>query len=131
MKTNAIVLASLMGLAGCAGERREGRAPVEEKLTLGSVQRDIRPGMGQDEVATRLGAPNIVSGDVSGKETWIYDKVASESRREDGGMEGGFLFFGGYHDHTSRSHVERTLTVVVKFDAQKKVESANYHSSEF
>jgi outer membrane protein assembly factor BamE (lipoprotein component of BamABCDE complex) len=131
MKTQAWLLASLLVLAGCAGERPESRAPVEEKLTLGSVQRDIRPGMGQDEVAARLGAPNIVSGDVSGKETWIYDKVASETHHDDGGVGGGFLFFGGYHDHADRTHVERTLTVVIKFDPQKKVESANYHSSEF
>lgn len=46
-------------------------------MTLGIVQRDIKIGTSQADVAMVLGSPNIVTQDADGKETWIYDKVSS------------------------------------------------------
>ncbi len=46
-------------------------------MTLGIVQRDIKIGTSQTDVAMVLGSPNIVTQDADGKETWIYDKVSS------------------------------------------------------
>ena len=49
----------------------------EQQMTLGIVQRDIKIGTSQADVAMVLGSPNIVTQDADGKETWIYDKVSS------------------------------------------------------
>ena len=48
-------------------------------MTLGVVQSSIREGMDQATVATTLGSPNIVTTDANGNETWIYDKISTET----------------------------------------------------
>jgi hypothetical protein len=60
-------------------------------MTVGIVQKEIRVGMSQADVALALGSPNIVTSDGSGKETWIYDKIASEASysASSGGVSGG------------------------------------------
>ncbi len=42
-------------------------------MTVGIVQKEIRIGMSQADVAAALGSPNIVTRDSEGKETWIYE----------------------------------------------------------
>ena len=51
----------------------------EQRLTVGVVQKEIRTGMSQADVAIALGSPNIVTKDTGGTETWIYDKIATEA----------------------------------------------------
>lgn len=101
-----------------------------KKLELGTVQMEICEGMGQDEVATALGSPNIVTKDKEQKETWIYDKIATEVRRS--GVSGIILFLQTGADYVTRSDVsQKTLTVVIKFDSLNRVETISYHSSKF
>lgn len=101
-----------------------------QRLELGNVQKSICKGMAQDQVAIALGSPNIVTTDKDQKETWIYDKIASEVRQS--GSSGLILFCQTGADYVSRSDVsQKTLTVVIKFDSAKKVESLSYHSSKF
>lgn len=101
-----------------------------QRLELGNVQRDIHEGMAQDEVALALGSPNIVTQDKDKKETWIYDKIATEARRS--GSSGLILFCQTGADYVSRADVsQKTLTVIIKFDHEKRVESCTYHSSKF
>lgn len=101
-----------------------------QKLELGSVQKGVCEGMAQDEVAAVLGSPNIVTSDKDKKETWIYDKIATEVRQS--GSSGLILFCQTGADYVSRRDVsQKTLTVIIKFDADKKVENVSYHSSKF
>lgn len=100
------------------------------RLELGCVQKEICEGMGQDQVAIALGSPNIVTADKDKRETWIYDKIATEVRQS--GASGLMLFFQTGADYVSRRDVsQKTLTVVIKFDANKLVESFSYHASKF
>jgi len=100
------------------------------RLELGNVQKEICEGMSQDQVAMNLGSPNIVTADKDKKETWIYDKIATEVRQS--GSCGLILFCQTGADYVSRRDVsQKTLTVVIKFDADRKVESVSYHSSKF
>lgn len=119
----------------------------DRKMTLGIVQREIRRGMSQGDVAAALGSPNIVSKDSQGQETWIYDKIATEAsyRNEEGGvgflggvggMAGSVLLLGiptaNYQASSgARATTQRTLTVVIKFDTESRVDLLNYHSSSF
>ena len=67
-----------------AAEHRESLGSAQErKLTLGVVQSSIRKGMSQADVAAALGSPNMVTTDAKGNETWIYDKVATETSYSD------------------------------------------------
>ena len=50
----------------------------EKELTLGIVQKEIKVGMSQADVISVLGSPNIVTRDSEGRETWVYDKIATE-----------------------------------------------------
>lgn len=100
------------------------------RMDLGNVQKEIYEGMGQDEVACVIGSPNIVTSDKDNRETWIYDKIATEVRKS--GSSGLTLFCQTGADYVSRADVsQRTLTVVIKFDQAKRVESVSYHSSRF
>ena len=126
--------------------------PVQEQnLTLGIVQKDIKIGTPQSEVALALGSPNIVTRDADGKDTWIYDKMASVTSYNNSGFSIGVNGFGGggsigsnglgggggilgtsYGSNKGGVQTNRkTLTVVIKFDKTNKVESFNYHMSSF
>ena len=101
-----------------------------QRLELGTVQKEIYEGMAQDQVAIVLGSPNIVTSDKDKKETWIYDKIVTEVRRS--ASSGLILFCQTGADYVSRADVsQKTLTVVIKFNNEKKVESVSYHSSKF
>lgn len=101
-----------------------------QRLELGAVQKGICEGMAQDQVALVLGSPNIVTSDKDKKETWIYDKIATEARQS--GSSGLILFCQTGADYVSRADIsQKTLTIVIKFDNEKKVESFSYHSSKF
>lgn len=119
----------------------------EREMTVGIVQKEIRAGMSQADVATALGSPNIVTRDSEGRETWIYDKIATEaSYSRDSGGAGGAVGAGGIPGATlilgilgggysreagASSTTQKTLTVIIKFDKDSKVESFAYHSSKF
>ena len=153
MKKKLIILITLsffLTLAGCmtAAEHQASLSSAKERdMTVGIVQKEIRTGMSQADVATALGSPNIVTRDSDGKETWIYDKIASEvSYSQDrggigagaggGGAGGSGLIIGILGGSYSRSagaasSTQKTLTVVIKFDKNSKVESFSYHTSKF
>lgn len=133
---------------GNVSKNKEILSPVkEQEMTLGVVQRQIKLGASQDEVAIAIGSPNIVTRDSDGKDTWIYDKVSSITSYDNngfgigaGGIGGGAPGngFGGGILGVSYSKnkgniqtVQKTLTVVIKFDKFSKVESFTYHMSKF
>jgi outer membrane protein assembly factor BamE (lipoprotein component of BamABCDE complex) len=102
------------------------------QLTVGTVQKEIRVGMSGAEVATALGSPNVVTTDENRREVWIYDKISTD--RIYSTIAGGVsaLIFGGYRaDAGAQSTRQRTLTVIVKYDENKKVRDFAYHSSNF
>ena len=100
-------------------------------MTLGIVQKEIHAGMGQDEVATALGSPNIVTRDANGQETWIYDKVATEASYSRSDAYGTILILGAGSAAGAAASTQKTLTVVIKFSADQRVESFTYHASKF
>lgn len=138
-----LVAALLGGCASAATHQKDLSSTTEREMTLGVVQKEIRIGMSQADVATALGAPNIVTKDSTDKETWIYDKIATEvSYSRDAGGVGiiglligpsGAAGGGGIHmkEAGASSSKQRTLTVVIRFDSKGLVESTRYHASEF
>lgn len=127
-----LVLAAV--LAGCttaAEHQQRLGSTAEREMTVGVVQREIRVGLTQDQVAAALGSPNIVTRDAGGNETWIYDKIASEASYSNSSAYGTILILGGATAAGAAATTQRTLTVIIKFDANRQVQTFSYHASKF
>lgn len=136
-----IFMASVMA-AACSAQHHAAdvrAADDTDRLTVGTVQKEIKIGMSGAEVASVLGAPNIVTTDDQRQETWIYDKISSDVTysRSSGTIVG--LIFGssgggagvGSTSAGSKSTSQRTLTVIIKFDDANMVRDFSYHTSSF
>lgn len=144
------VLTFLALLGGCmsasqhASEVQQGNQG--DRLTVGTVQREIRTGMSGAEVAEVLGSPNIVSTDEQGREVWIYDKISTDrvyssssggvsalilGGKSNGGLIGGAGSTGYSSGSGAVSTSQRTLTIIIKFDKEQRVRDFAYHSSSF
>jgi outer membrane protein assembly factor BamE (lipoprotein component of BamABCDE complex) len=118
-------------IAGCASasyQRKDVQDDTGDKVTVGTVQKELRKGMSGAEVAGALGSPNIVSTDEQGREVWIYDKVATDRvySHSDAGIK--FMTSGS---SGASSTSQRTLTVIVKYDHEKRVREFAYHTTRF
>lgn len=128
-------------LAGCtAGQHLESvRGEESDRVTVGTVQKEVNIGMSAAEVAAVLGSPNIVTTDEERRETWIYDKISSEvAYSRSNGVIAGLIFggsgggLGGASTKTgATSSSQRTLTVIIKFDEASQVRDFSYHTSRF
>ena len=140
------LLATAIALGGCtAGQHsrsvREGQDG--DRLTVGTVQQEIRIGMAGAEVAWVLGSPNIVTTDEKRREVWVYDKISTENvySRSSAGI--GALIFGGVgagsggagatgsYGSGAGSKSQRTFTVIIKFDEAGKVRDFAYNTTRF
>lgn len=128
---------------------------VSAQFTLGLVQSLVKEGMDQSEVAAAIGAPNMVTQDRHGNETWIYDKISTtvtESEQSQGSRDKAAAGVGfgigvgksllGLGGGASQSHFakersgtttqsSKTLTVVIKFDDAKRVQKIRFNQSAF
>jgi len=144
-KKNVLILCFTVALGGCmnaADHRNALRDSSDEKLTLGVAQREIREGMSQAEVAKALGSPNMVTKDRSGVETWIYDKVSTETAYSTskngvaglvlgGGSGAGAAGIGSASQASgATSRTQRTLTIIIKFK-DSAVSEFTYNSTSF
>lgn len=130
-----VFLGASTGLTGCqsAGYHLDQvRSEQSEKsLTVGRVQREIRVGMTNTEVAEVLGAPNMVTTDDERREVWVYDKIATESASSSNSGGVNILILGVRGSSGASSTSQRTLTVIVKFDKQNRVRDFAYQTSRF
>ncbi len=133
-----LTIAAVLTLAGCTGAQHYN-PQSDEQLTVGKVQAEVRIGMSGGQVAEVLGSPNIVSTDDSRNEVWIYDKISTQYVRADaqagilaiGGGSDGVVGVGASGSQSSGASSQRTLTVVIKFDDDKRVRDFAYHTSRF
>jgi outer membrane protein assembly factor BamE (lipoprotein component of BamABCDE complex) len=137
--------ALLLGWSGCMSatdHRNAVNAAAADRLTLGTIQKEIRKGMSSADVVIALGAPNMVTTDDQRREVWVYDKAAREVVHSSSGLQiiplllGTGSLAGGAAGGISQSagassQSDRTLTVVIKFDDQQKVRDWAYHASQF
>ncbi len=124
----AVGICLAAGVAGCAMQRAE---IPEERLTVGRVQGEIKVGMSGAQVAAILGSPNIVTTDEKRREVWIYDKVSSDRVDTAGSSYGTLIILGASSEASSSSTRQRTLTVLIKFDEEKKVRDFAYNYTQF
>jgi outer membrane protein assembly factor BamE (lipoprotein component of BamABCDE complex) len=125
--TASLITISL-ALAACANAPRPESG---DRLTVGKVQGEIKVGMDAASVAQVLGSPNIITTDEQRREVWIYDKVSSDRVDTGSSIGGTIIILGGGTYSESSSSTQRTLTIIIKFDEQKKVRDFAYNSSQF
>ena len=141
--TAGAALAVISGCMSASEHRADVANPTADRVTVGTVQREIRVGMSGAEVAQVLGSPNIVSTDELRREVWIYDKFSTDVvySTSSGGVAalifgGGGSVGGGTGGNVGRSTgaasaSQKTLTVIIKFDEATKVRDFAYHTSSF
>jgi len=130
-----------------AQHRQDVRDDTSDRISAGTVQREIREGMSSADVVQVLGAPNMVTTDEHRREVWVYDRISTEhvySTSTGGisalilgglaGSSGGGL--GGAAPGVSRgagaaSTSQRTLTIIIKFDEENRVRDFAYRQSSF
>jgi outer membrane protein assembly factor BamE (lipoprotein component of BamABCDE complex) len=124
---------SVLLAVGCTASyhSRELHSERDRQMTLGIVQKEIRRGLSQADVAEALGSPNIVTRDSAGHETWVYDKMATEASYSNSSVYGSVLVVGVARNAGASATTQRTLTVLIKFDDGGKVDSFSYHASQF
>ena len=125
------MLITLFVVSGCSNAPNE----TTSKLTLGLVQSTVTKGANQTDITKVLGAPNIISKDKQGNETWTYDRISREAQSSSGsGVGFGALFgwiFAGGKSSASSSTSNKSLTVIITFDDNKSVIDYAYQSLEF
>ena len=148
MKIISVVLILIL-FVGCSASYHKNAVhdDTKDRISAGTVQREIRIGMPSADVITILGAPNMVTTDGQRRESWVYDKIATErvvSSSSFGGNTGsgvggsygntgaiGVLGFGGKSSAGASSTTQRTLTIIIKFDEQGMVRDYSYRQSSF
>ena len=142
LKAFGIAVLLLASTPAFAGDGAAAGAK-ETQLTLGAIQRSIKQGMSSAEVIEAAGSPNLVSRGRNGKESWVWDRFATESSEQGisagggaigsaSGGGGGILGALGIHGSKRKATTsQRTLMLVVTFGADGMVESFSYRSSKF
>jgi outer membrane protein assembly factor BamE (lipoprotein component of BamABCDE complex) len=150
MRLHTTLPALALLATGCAATMPRPAAPAaaaERELTAGLVQKDVREGMSAAEVVEALGSPNVVTRDGDGFEVWVWDRVATARIRNSRTLSGGGAGFGvapvgagliegaawghGSAAYTEDVSSQRTLTVVVRFDAKARVTAVSLHATRF
>jgi outer membrane protein assembly factor BamE (lipoprotein component of BamABCDE complex) len=137
---------SLTILSGCmtaSQHKQQVEDDSADKLTVGTVQKEVKAGMSGADIIGILGSPNIVSTDAERREVWVYDKIATNFvySSDSGGVNSLILGFGsdvlvggggGYSKSAgAASRSQRTLTIIIKFGHDSLVRDYAYHSSSF
>ncbi len=146
MEKILVPLVMVMLLSGCmtaAQHRKSVQDDAVDRVTVGTVQREITVGMSGAGVAEVLGSPNIVSTDAERREVWIYDKISTDAAfsKSKGGVASLLVGIGGviggagaagYKESSGAStKSQKTLTIIIKFDVNKRVRDFSYHTSRF
>jgi outer membrane protein assembly factor BamE (lipoprotein component of BamABCDE complex) len=114
--------------AGCGGKKAEIK---EDRLTVGRVQGEVKMGMSAAQVAELLGSPNIVTTDDKRREVWIYDKVSTDRVDTSSSAFGTLIILGANSRDSSSSQRQRTLTIIIKYDEDKRVRDFAYNATQF
>ena len=127
----AALCSAILALAACGSppplDAHEPPAAAGE--AMGAVQREIRVGMGQPDEIAALGPPNRVSTDSQHREVWTYDQVSSDRVDTSKSVGGGIVVLGSARQSAPSSASQRTLTLNIYYDDEKKVREIAYNYS--
>jgi len=119
----------LIAITGCSiPSPKTDSIEKNSNYTHGSVQLFLKTGVTtQAEVLEKFGAPNVASIDGTGFEVWTYQKNATVSREANGYAT--IFLAGGSTSGFEQS--SKTMTLIIKFNANKIVSDFNSMYSSF
>lgn len=119
----AFIALSSVTFSGCvATSETNGTKSAPSPLTHGNVQLTLKQGVTtQHEVLEAFGPPNITTIDGEGNEVWTYQKQATVSSSNSSSVYGTIILFGGRSQTSGFEQSSKTMTLIIKFDAKKKV----------
>lgn len=146
MRTRQLLVGAtvLYALVAVPASAKDDPDNSRNSLTHGMVQMTIHVGQTtQAEVLETFGAPNITTIDGQNQEVWVYDRQATVSTSGSSGFSigmllgaggggvggGGGLGFGSSKSKSTQT--QRTMTLIIKFGADKKVADFKSRSSSF
>lgn len=101
-----------------------------QPMTLGTVQVSVHKGMTQSAIVEALGAPNMITRDKDGTETWVYDKASTTVTSSHSSAYGTLLLVGVSGGQAQATSSQRTLTLIIKFK-DALVSDFSYRSTSF
>jgi outer membrane protein assembly factor BamE (lipoprotein component of BamABCDE complex) len=108
------------------------RPDKNSDLTHGNVQLNLHVGeTTQTQVLEAFGAPNITSMDGSSQEVWTYQRQATVAESSSVNNYWTIILTGGSARASGFEQTQRTMTLIIKFDANKVVSDFRSRSSEF
>jgi len=126
-----VALANMLMVSACSHPTNAGPDGNARDLTVGTVQGEIKVGMPASDVAAILGSPNIVTTDEQRREVWVYDKISSNRVSTSNSVGGSIIIFGGNTSQKESTTTQKTLTIIIKYDEQKRVRDFAYNYTQF
>jgi hypothetical protein len=126
----SVVLA--LALAGCAHVDTRSGIVGNGDLTHGNVQLALRVGKTtQTDVLETFGAPNVATIDSSGQEVWTYQRHATITQHGSAHNYWTVILLGGSTSADGFEQTQRTMTLMIRFDASKVVSDFRSRTAEF
>jgi len=126
-----VALVNMLLVSACKHPTNAGPDGNARNLTVGTVQGEIKVGMPASDVVAVLGSPNIVTTDEQRREVWVYDKISSNRVDTSNSIGGTIIIFGGESKQKESTSTQKTLTIIIKFDEEKKVRDFAYNYTQF
>ena len=118
MKKLLLLTALAVGINMSLSYSQETPSP----LTYGNIQITLHKGTTtQNEVLEKFGAPNIITNDANNNEVWTYQSHSTQAKSTKGTKYGTLLIAGGAKTSTGFEYSTKTLTLIIKFDPDKRV----------
>ena len=130
---SAFMLGCMVFAMGCtaATHKAQVQNDTADRISVGTVQREIRVGMSSADVVAAMGSPNMVTTDDQRREVWVYDKISTDVSYSGSSGYGTLIIAGGSMASGAASRSQRTLTVIIKFDNEQKVRDFAYRQTSF
>jgi outer membrane protein assembly factor BamE (lipoprotein component of BamABCDE complex) len=131
--TAIVIMVGMVVFSGCATTGTAASNQTNASgLTHGNVQLTLKKGeTTQNEVLEVFGPPNIVTYDADGQEVWTYQRHATVSSSQSSSAYGTIILIGGSSRTSGFEQSSRTMTLIIKFDEDKKVSDFRSRASTF
>lgn len=131
MKKLLMIICSFI-VAACSTTYNNSGLNQNNPFTHGNVQLTLKKGVTtQSDIIDKFGAPNVTTIDASGREVWTYQKHATVSNSSESGVYGTVILLGAASRSTGFEQSTRTMTLIIKFDEDKKVSDFKSMSTSF
>ncbi len=120
-------------LSGCATQREiESQKISKSNLTSGQVSITLKKNITtQQEVVETFGAPNLVTQNSDGEESWTYQKQATVSNASSSSAFATIVLAGASSSSSGLEQSSRTITLIIKFRDIKGVKTVTDFSSRY